>query len=231
MEARKSNDSLLVKKQSFMGFEKAPVIIALDGMEKEAAVSLAAKVSGRVWGFKVHDLFDTYGPEIISLLKPFGKVFVDMKLNDIPQTMYNRTKAQIDNGADLVTVHASAGMEALEAAAKAGGEKVVAVTKLTSEPASVEQVVARAEIAYSAGIRNIVCSAHEAHAVRSAVAKDVNIITPGIRLADSKTHDQQRVATPEYALEQGADLLVVGRSITQAEDPVKVLEEIRSSNS
>ena len=205
--------------------EKFPVIIALDGMDKERALSIAEQLSGRVWGFKVHALVDQYGPDIITLLKPFGKVFVDVKLHDIPNTVAERTAALIENGADLITVHASAGTETLRAAVEHGGNAVVAVTKLTSEHATIAEVVALAEIAYAAGVRNIVCSAHEAAAVRK-VAPDATIITPGIRAKGGLTHDQKRVATPQEALSAGANLLVVGRAITESKNPELALERL-----
>lgn len=204
--------------------EKFPVIVALDGMDKERALSIAGMLSGRVWGFKVHALFDIYGPEIIRLLKPFGNVFVDMKLHDIPNTVYERTNALKENGADLITVHARAGEVALRRAVEAGGERIAAVTTLTSETDSTF-VVALAKMAYNAGVRTFVCSAHEVAQVRE-VAPHATIITPGIRSTGGPNHDQKRIATPQEALTVGADLLVIGRAITECENPLKALERM-----
>jgi orotidine-5'-phosphate decarboxylase len=204
------------------------VIVALDNTELSAVeiLGFAKKLSGSVWGFKVHSLLDIYGPDIIMELKPLGKVFVDMKIHDIPKTMSERVRAYMRHGADLVTVHATAGEAGLRAACEAGGESVAAVTQLTSDP-DASHVYARASLAYNCGIRAIVCSAHEARTVKS-LAPDCTIITPGIRrLADPKD-DQSRTATADEAFNAGADLVVIGRPITNASDPLSALTQILS---
>lgn len=218
-----------------MGYEK--VIVAFDNIKSESdahsALAVAKQLKEKVWGFKVNSAIYEVGLQIIDQLAQYGKVFVDVKLHDIPATVANSAEALARNkNVDLFTVHAQAGKDALEAAAKAGGEKVVAVTVLTSEedvPDEItERVVTLAKTAYEAGVRNIVCSAHEVCAVREALGNpsDLTIITPGIRSLGGEVHDQKRVATPEYALGQGADLLVVGREITDAKDPAKALDTL-----
>lgn len=204
-----------------------PIIIALDGLSKAASLSLAKNISNQVWGFKAHDILIREGFDLIQDLKQYGKVFVDLKFYDIPATVEKEVAAIVDHGADLVTVHSSGGAEMLKAAVSAGGNKVVAVTILTSQKDE-KGVTQLAQQAYKAGVKNVVCSAHEARAVR-ALAPDATIITPGIRLENDNVQDQKRVATPRYAIEEGADLLVIGRPITKAPDPDQALQRIITS--
>ncbi len=204
------------------------VIVALDNTELSVVeiLEFAKKLSGNVWGFKVHSLLDIYGPDIITGLKPLGKVFIDMKIHDIPKTMSERVRAYIRHGADLVTVHTTAGETGLRAACEAGGESVAAVTQLTSDP-DASHVYARASLAYNCGIRTFVCSVHEARAVK-AIAPTSTIITPGIRRLTDPKDDQSRTATAGEAFSAGADLLVIGRPITKASDPLSALTQILS---
>ena len=201
--------------------EKVPVIVALDNMSRERAIEIAREMSGRVWGFKVHDLIDVYGPEIIGVLKAYGKIFVDMKISDIQKTTRNRICAYVAHGADLISVHAERGSDVLKEAVSAGGSRIVAITTLTSE-SDASRVVELARTAYTAGVKNIVCSAHEAQAVRK-VAPEAIIITPGIRAPGAPHHDQTRTMNARDALKAGANLLAIGRPITEAPDPRRAL--------
>ncbi|MEK7531045.1 MAG: orotidine-5'-phosphate decarboxylase [Patescibacteria group bacterium] len=202
--------------------EILPVIVALDDMDRERAISIARALSGRVWGFKVHELVDVYGPEIIGTLKIYGRVFVDMKVSDTPKTTRNRVRAYVAHGADFISVHAERGENTLRAAVKVGRDRIVAITTLTSE-ADASRVTELARTAYKAGIKNIVCSAHEAGVVR-AVAPNATIISPGIREKGAPQHDQVRTMSAPKALLAGADLLVIGRPITDLKDPTAALE-------
>lgn len=207
--------------------DQFPIIIALDDVERNTAIDIVQKTSGKVWGVKVHELLIREGFGLISELKKFGNVFVDLKFHDIPATVEKEVTAVATHGADLITVHSNGGIEMLNAAVSAGKEKIVAVTTLTSKP-DASSVLQLARQAYNAGVRNIVCSAHEAHAVRS-LGTNITIITPGIRPKNANTQDQRRVATPQQALEEGANFLVIGRPITKAPDPSQALQEIIDS--
>ncbi len=202
-----------------------PVIVALD-VSHERALRIADEVKGMVWGFKIGSAFYTRGgTQLVAELKARGKLFCEFKFYDIPSTIRISIENTVTNlGADLVSVHAASGEEALRAAIGAGGGRVVAVTTLTSE-GDAAHVVEYATRAYQAGVRNIVCSAREASAVRQ-VAPGATIITPGIRALSAPPDDQLRRATPREALNAGADLLVIGRPLTGADTPVRALEEL-----
>lgn len=214
------------------------IIIALDGMSREESLALAESVSGMVWGFKVHEFLIREGFQLVAELKKYGNVFVDLKFHDIPETVRKEVAALRERGADLISVHASGGEAMLKAAIAAGGEKIAAITVLTSlspettaliyqsAPQEVVRILAT-EAAHS-GVKNIVCSPHEIGIVKEA-APEAHIITPGIRGAGEDAHDQVRTMSAREALEAGADFLVIGRPITQAPDPREALEEIIAS--
>lgn len=183
--------------------------------------------TGRVWGFKVHDLVMREGFEIMKELKRFGKVFLDLKFHDIPTTVGGEVAAAAAHGADLITVHASGGAEMLKAAIEAGGDRIVAVTVLTSLP-NASAVPALATLAASVGVRNIVCSPHEIHTIKEATP-GAHIITPGIRSPADEKDDQKRTMSAKEALAAGADLLVIGRPITKAPRPAEALKNIIAS--
>lgn len=200
-----------------------PVIVALDGIPVVRALQIARLLKGQVWGFKVHELAIRDGFKIVKKLKRYGKVFVDLKLHDIPTTVAHEVEALSALGADLISVHAAGGREMLEAAVRSGGSKIVAVTVLTSLPKSeARRVPALASLARTAGVRALVCSPHEAPALKK-LYPSVTLITPGIREQSDKKEDQVRVATPKVALQNGASLLVIGRPITEAKAPLDVL--------
>jgi len=213
------------------------IIVALDGLSKEQAFALVENTHDLVWGFKVHELIVREGFEIIKKLKPFGGVFVDFKFHDIPQTVEYEVAALTEYGADLITVHASGGKEMLESAVKAGGERVVAISALTSlseESATriygttTGNLIQRlAELAKETGVKNIVCAAPDIHTVRT-VYPTATLITPGIR-QEKTEDDQKRTMTAHEAMSAGANLLVVGRPITKAPDPRSALLEIIST--
>jgi len=213
------------------------IIIALDGMSLHESLKLADALKGKVWGFKGHDLFMREGFTCISKLKEYGNIFVDLKLHDIPATVEKEVIALVAHKADLITVHASGGIAMLEAAVRAGGNKVVAVTALTSlspkdtqeiYKASPEETVRQlAESATQAGVSNIVCSPLEIKTVKE-VDNNLTVIVPGIR--QEKQHDdQKRTLTAKEAIHAGADLLVIGRPITKAPQPIEALDYILST--
>jgi orotidine-5'-phosphate decarboxylase len=179
------------------------------------------------------ELYLRYGPEAVASIRGASgvKVFLDLKLHDIPATVAGAARAVARLRPDLLTVHAAGGSAMVAAAAAAApAAKIVAVTVVTSlSGADLDQIglagpvsdaVRRlAVLAVEAGAHAVVCSPREVADVRAEVGPDVMLITPGIRLAGTDAHDQARVATPEEALRAGADLLVVGRPITAAADP------------
>ncbi len=204
------------------------IIVALDGISTAQALSFAEKLKGSVWGFKVNDLLFE-DDSIIGKLKQYGNVFADAKLHDIPNTVANSVERLSLAGADIITVHVAGGEDMLRAAkGKAGRTCIVGVTELTSRDAKEKDVKALAEEALQAGVDGIVCSAWELQAVnRLEKMKDKLRIVPGIRPLWYKSDDDQvRTTTPRDALLKGATLLVVGRPITTAEDPLKALQRI-----
>lgn len=214
--------------------KQSPLIIPLDGMKVASALTLAKQLSGSVWGFKVNDLLIECGVDIVTQLKRFGNVFADPKLHDIPNTVANGVRRLADAGADLITVHASGGEAMMEAACTAAGaSKILAVTVLTSlrvdeawyiygqRPAAmVRQFALQAQ---HAGVHGIVCSPQELH---TKLPKGLVKVVPGIRPAwYARDDDQSRTATPAAAIKAGADLLVIGRPITRADDPRRAVAQ------
>ena len=185
------------------------------------------------------ELYYAEGPQIVRELKARGhRIFLDLKLHDIPNTVKKSMHVLSSLGADIVNLHAAGGSEmmraALEGLTREDGTRplLIAVTQLTSTsrermneelriPGSVEDTVrAYAKNAQSAGLDGVVCSPLEAGLVKEACGSAFLTVTPGIRFADSEKGDQSRVTTPEKAKEIGSDFIVVGRPITAAEDPV-----------
>ena len=218
------------------------IVVALDVPTLEEARSLAAQLTGAVGWFKVGlELFAAHGPAAVEAIAAHGPVFLDVKLHDIPTTV-ERAAARIAGlGVGLVTVHAQGGAAMVEAAVRGLGDagEVLAVTVLTSTsdeelaamgvaPAGT-QVPRLAQLATGAGAPGLVCAPRDLTAVRDAVGPDVRLVTPGVRPAGAGTDDHARAATPAEAVAAGADLLVVGRPITRADDPRAAAEAITAS--
>lgn len=204
------------------------IIVALDGMSRDEALRFAKKFSHTVWGFKINDLLFE-NKKLIRGLKKYGNVFADAKLHDIPNTVGNSVKRLAEAGADIITVHASGGIEMMRAAKQnAGKSKIIAVTVLTSShktPHTSKMVARLTKDAVRAGLDGVVCSGFELAALRNKkeIRKKIKIV-PGIRPAwYGKKDDQKRITTPSRAFNLGADYLVIGRPITTAKDPVKAL--------
>ena len=189
------------------------------------------------------------GLDMVREVKALGHdIFLDLKLHDIPNTVKGGMKNLASLGADIVNVHAAggidmmkAGKEGLEQGAKDGKRPlIIAVTQLTSTSKEamneqqgihgevIDSVVRYAKAAKEAGLDGVVCSVHEAKAIKEACGPDFLTVAPGIRLASNSVDDQKRVATPEFAKEQGCDYIVVGRSITKAENPKAVFDQIEA---
>lgn len=217
--------------------KSSPIVIPLDGMTKDAALEVAAKLAGKVWGFKVNDLLIECGAGIVEELKQFGNVFADPKLHDIPNTVVNSMAKLAATGVNLVTVHASGGVEMMKAAVDAaGGSKVLAVTVLTSLDEDTAHlifgnpikatVLQFARNASLAGVYGVVCSPKELEILsKQPELQSLAKITPGIRPEWYQVDDdQKRTMTPAEAAKLGATLLVIGRPILKAEDPVEAAE-------
>ena len=218
--------------------ENHALIVALDVPSSREAAEAVARIGDAVSFYKVGlELFLADGPETLRLLRGEGKrVFLDLKLHDIPRTVERAVGSCLRWGPDLLTVHAQGSSAMVEAAARAVREagaatRILAVTVLTSLDRSdldllgvarpvEEQVLALGRLAVGAGAHGLVCSPREAGALRKALGPDALLVTPGVRPAGGALGDQKRVATPADAIRAGATHLVVGRPILAAEDPV-----------
>lgn len=223
------------------------VIIALDFSERQQVLDLVSRLDPQECRLKVgKELFTSYGPQIVRDLQALGfEIFLDLKFHDIPNTVYKAIRAAADLGVWMVNVHASGGRTMLTQARQAINDSqnkplLIAVTILTSLSASevaeigygqdvANQVKHLARLSYECGLDGVVCSAQEANIIKSVTAPEFLTVTPGIRLADATKDDQTRVMTPEAAVANGADYLVIGRPITQADNPLAVLQEINFS--
>jgi orotidine-5'-phosphate decarboxylase len=211
------------------------LVVALDLPRRAAAIEMAARLRGEVGMFKIgKQLFTAEGPDIVREILAWGeKVFLDLKFHDIPNTVAGAVQSAVRLGVNLVNVHASGGPAMMQAAAKAArgsATKVLGVTVLTSlgapdlakvgfsEPPD-RLVVRLARLALEAGLDGVVAAPTEVSLLRAELGPEFLILTPGIRLPGAAAQDQIRIATPRQAIEDGADYIVVGRPITQANDP------------
>ncbi len=213
---------------------KSRLIVALDVPNASAARQTVERLGSTVNLFKVGlELFSGEGPAIVRDLSNSGReVFLDLKLHDIPHTVGRAVDQLAPLGATMLTVHAGGGGKMLRAAVEAakGRVAIVAVTALTSMsdedlhevgvPACVaDHVVRLALLAREAGCQGVVASPREIAVLRKSVGNELRIVTPGIRPSGAAKNDQERTATPGEAVRAGADYLVIGRPITQADDP------------
>ena len=226
------------------------LIVALDFPTFAEAQHCVQACGDEVTYYKVGmELYYGAGNEIISFLKQHHKqIFLDLKLQDIPNTVSRAVRVLTRLGVDMMNVHATGGLKMMQEArqsvheeAKALGivpPKLIAVTVLTSindtdfaalnyKTTVAEQVESLARLAQQAGLDGVVASAQEAAQIRQACGKDFLIVTPGVRPAGAATQDQSRITTPAKAIENGADYIVVGRPITQATDPQAVARAIQ----
>ena len=224
-----------------------PVYLALDLPRLDAAEALARKVKAHVGGLKLGlEFFCAHGSQGVHEIAKVGlPIFLDLKLHDIPNTVAAAVQAIHVLQPAIITVHAAGGRAMMEDAKAAAGEhtRVVAVTVLTSldegDMTSVgvnacahDQALRLAELAHSAGLDGIVCSGHEVAAIRRQW-KDGFFVVPGLRPADEhgKAHhaDQKRIVSPRQALDAGASVLVIGRPISRAEDPLAAARAIEAT--
>ena len=217
---------------------RAPIAVALDGPDRSTVLAWAGAAGPHVAVMKVGlETFLRDGPQIVGEVRsaaPGTGLFLDLKLHDIPNTVAGAARSVAPLAPEYLTVHASGGPAMVAAAARAlPGTRITAVTILTSlseadldvvglRGPAIEAAVRLARMAVANGAAAIVCSPQEVAAIRAEVPSSTVLITPGVRPASgagSALGDQSRVATPEQALDAGADLLVIGRPITGAADP------------
>jgi orotidine-5'-phosphate decarboxylase len=234
-----------------MSDPRSCLIVALDVPDRLAALKAVDQLSGHVGYFKIGlEIFTREGPRLVEEIRGRGeKIFLDLKLHDIPNTVGGAVRSACRLGIHMLTVHASGGANMLaaatqEAQAFSSPPLLLGVTALTSlsEEAiqqlgvtgSVEQWVEKlADLAYGSGIRGIVASSKELPMLRRKFRDSLQFVIPGIRPAGAALQDQSRAATPSDAIRAGANYIVVGRPILQASDPAKaadsIVEEIRDS--
>jgi orotidine-5'-phosphate decarboxylase len=225
--------------------QRAPVpVLALDVPTAADADRLLRAVPDADWVKVGLQLFTAEGPPLVrSLVEGGRRVFLDLKLHDIPNTVAGAVRSASGLGVELLTVHASGGRAMLEAAAAAAsgtGTRLLAVTVLTSlhdeEVAEAwgrdrldtgAEVHRLAGLAFASGVEGVVCAVHEAGGIRADHGPDPLVLTPGIRLRGGDVGDQRRVATPAAAVAAGSDFLVIGRAVTGSPDPAGAWAEVR----
>jgi orotidine-5'-phosphate decarboxylase len=224
--------------------------LALDNVSSLSAISALAKaVAPSIGVFKIGlEQFTHFGPAVVEAIrKADRKIFLDLKFHDIPNTVGNAVESACVLGVDFLTIHTLGGSAMMRAAKEAADRarqrtghapKIIGVTLLTSidqecltselsvKLTPADYVRHLATLAVQAGLDGIVCSAADLPVVKPLVPDALEIITPGIRPAGSAANDQKRNATPQDAVKNGATLLVLGRAVTEAQDPGKAAEEI-----
>lgn len=222
------------------------IIVALDYADEKSALKLVEQLDPALCRLKVgKELFTAAGPQFVEKLSrsDFG-VFLDLKFHDIPNTVAKACSAASNLGVWMLNVHASGGLEMMQAARQAvnNSEKkplLIAVTVLTSMNQSAltqigvagdlqQHVIRLATLTQQAGLDGVVCSAAETPELRKALGQDFCLVTPGIRPESASLDDQKRVATPRAALLMGSSYLVIGRPITQADNPLQALTAIHA---
>jgi orotidine-5'-phosphate decarboxylase len=220
------------------------IVVAIDRMRLEDAHGDVAKLKARAGVIKLGlEFFVANGPQGVRAVAGPTPLFLDLKLHDIPNTVAGGVRSACQVSPKFITIHAAGGeamMRAAADAAKAAGSSrplLLAITVLTSlddrdldtvgqQGPVAEQAKRLAVLAKKSGLDGVVCSAHETAALRAECGKDFLLVVPGIRPGWTSSNDQKRVVTPVEAIRRGADYLVIGRPITQADDPAAALERI-----
>ena len=228
------------------------IIVAIDGMDRNEAISFLKECPDISWVKVGLELFTKEGPNIINTFKDMDKkIFLDLKFHDIPNTMSSASYHVSKLGVDIISLHASAGLKALqlskEATLKGAREinnkppEVIAITVLTSispqnfkyelnrESSIEENVLSLSKLTYDAGLDGCVCSPLEVKSLRDKYDDNFKLITPGIRFLIDDINDQSRVMSPVDAISNGASKIVVGRAITKSNNPNKIFSEICNS--
>ena len=231
-----------------MEMSDSKVIVALDYAKEQDALAFVEQIEPKSCHLKIgKEMFTHFGPKFVRRLQQSGhSIFLDLKFHDIPNTCAHAVAAAADLGVWMVNVHASGGRRMMEASRKIlepyGQDKplLIGVTVLTSmdqadlfeigiQCSPKEHVMNLAGLAQQSGLDGVVCSAQEAMALKETLGQDFRLVTPGIRPAGSALSDQRRTMTPFEAVKAGSDYLVIGRPITQSEDPVQMLANINTS--
>jgi len=219
--------------------DKEKIIIALDVNTIKEEERLLDILSPHIKIFKVGmELFYSCGPKSIDMIRKYDReIFLDLKFHDIPNTVKNAARAITKLGVFMFNVHAHGGSDMMKAALEGAREesekmgidrpRILGVTILTSLKAYGEDVLNLAKSAKESGLDGVVASPQEAELIRKKIGNDFLIVTPGIRPEGSDKGDQKRTATPGQAIKNGADYIVMGRPITKAKDPVKILDNIK----
>ena len=227
-----------------------PVIIALDVSDRAKMRQMVKELHPYVGKFKLGlEMFVGFGPDVVNEVHDMGgRVMLDLKLHDIPNTVKHAAKNAAKLGVDLLTIHTTGGIAMMQAAKEgvlAGAQEsgnpptqLLGITVLTSLDQDIlsnqlgvnrsvqDQVVALAKNAQAAGLDGVVSSPQEVAAIRKECGDEFLVVTPGIRLATSTLDDQKRVTTPKDAIDSGASYIVIGRAVTNADDPIGVLKGI-----
>ncbi|MCP1628200.1 orotidine-5'-phosphate decarboxylase [Citrobacter amalonaticus] len=226
----------------------SPVVVALDYNNRDSALAFVDRIDPRDCRLKVgKEMFTLFGPQLVRDLQQRGfDIFLDLKFHDIPNTAAHAVAAAADLGVWMVNVHASGGARMMTAAREAlvpfgkDAPLLIAVTVLTSMEASdladigvtlspAGHAERLAALTQKCGLDGVVCSAQEAVRFKQAFGPDFKLVTPGIRPQGSAAGDQRRIMTPEQALAAGVDYMVIGRPVTQSDDPAQTLKAINAS--
>ena len=226
----------------------SPIVVALDYDNRDKALAFVDQISPQDCRLKVgKEMFTRFGPQLVHDLQSRGfDVFLDLKFHDIPNTAAKAVAAAADLGVWMVNVHASGGARMMQAAREAlvpfgqDAPLLIAVTVLTSMEASdladigitlspAEHAERLARLTQQCGLDGVVCSAQEAVRFKSALGKEFKLVTPGIRPEGSAAGDQRRIMTPQLAQQAGVDYMVIGRPVTQSENPSQTLCDILTS--
>jgi orotidine-5'-phosphate decarboxylase len=216
------------------------IVLATDDLSIDAMLELVQAIGPRVYAVKIHEAYDAIGPGIVLQLKQAGarRVWMDAKLHDIPNTVRLRSKAYAEAEIDIISVHASGGVEMMRKAKEGAPQaEIYAITVLTSlSPDEAQRIYGRtveeevralAHLAKEAGVHGVVCSPQEVGMLKSDPAlAGLKFVIPGTRSVGAEIHDQKRVTTPREAVDAGASLLVVGRQITTAGNPREALDAL-----
>ena len=226
----------------------SPIVVALDYDNRDKALAFVDQIDPQDCRLKVgKEMFTRFGPQLVHDLQSRGfDVFLDLKFHDIPNTAAKAVAAAADLGVWMVNVHASGGARMMQAAREAlvpfgqDAPLLIAVTVLTSMEASdladigitlspAEHAERLARLTQQCGLDGVVCSAQEAVRFKSALGQEFKLVTPGIRPEGSAAGDQRRIMTPQLAQQAGVDYMVIGRPVTQSENPSQTLRDILTS--
>ncbi|MCZ7833949.1 orotidine-5'-phosphate decarboxylase [Atlantibacter hermannii] len=226
----------------------SPIVVALDYDNRDKALAFVDQINPQDCRLKVgKEMFTRFGPQLVRDLHSRGfDVFLDLKFHDIPNTAAKAVAAAADLGVWMVNVHASGGARMMQAAREAlvpfgqDAPLLIAVTVLTSMEASdladigitlspAEHAERLARLTQQCGLDGVVCSAQEAVRFKSALGNAFKLVTPGIRPEGSAAGDQRRIMTPQLAQQAGVDYMVIGRPVTQSENPSQTLRDILAS--